>query len=149
MEENIKNPDVTLLQGVYKSVSMGCDSILTVLGKTKKEALRVELTSELDGYQNFANITRNRLSELSSPAKEVGMLEKIPAELSIRMSTLTDDSTSKLAELMINGSTMGVIELQKEINTAEKAGAKQENIQIANDVLTFQQDNINKMKSFL
>ncbi len=149
METNQKNPDVTLLQGVYKAVSMGTDSVLTILGKAKEKDIRRELTAELDGYQNFANLTRGRLSSLSANAEEVGMLTKLPAELSIRMSTLTDDSSSKLAELMINGSTMGVIDLQKEINAAESAGAKHENIQLAQGVLNFQQENIDKMKNFL
>ncbi len=149
MDSKQKDPNVTLLQGVYKAVTMSTDSVLTILGKAKKEDIRMELTEELDGYQNFANMTRERLSALSTPAQEAGILEKIPAELSIRMSTLTDDSSSKLAELMINGSTMGVIELQKEIKTAEKAGAHQENIQLAEGVLNFQQKNIDKMKEFL
>ncbi len=149
METNQKNPDVTLLQSVYKTVTMGTDSVLTILGKAKKEEMRAELTEELDGYQNFANLTRERLSSLSAIAEEAGLLAKIPAELSIRMSTLTDDSSSKLAELMINGSTMGVIELQKEIHTAQKDGADEENLQFATGVLNFQQKNINKMKTFL
>ncbi len=149
MANNQKNPDVALLQEVYKTVSMGTDSVLTILGKARKEDIRSELTEELDGYQNFAGLTRDRLSALSVPAEEVGLLAKIPAELSIRMSTLTDDSSSKLAELMINGSTMGIIELQKEIKNAEKAGASKENIQLATGVLNFQQKNINQMKAYL
>ncbi len=149
MDTKQKSPDATLLQGIYKTVSMGTDSVLTILGKAKAEDIRMELTTELDGYQNFANLTRDRLSSLSCPAEELGMLQKLPAELSIRMSTLTDDSSSKLAELMINGSTMGVIDLQKEIKTAEKAGATHENLQLAEGVINFQQKNIDKMKAFL
>ncbi len=148
-EQKKKNPDVTLLQGIYKTVNMSTDSVLTILGKTKKEELRAELTAELEGYQKFATIVRNKLGEVSVTPEETGILEKLPAELSIRMSTLTDDSAQKLAELMINGSTMGVIELQKELGTAKKAGAAHDNIQLANGVLTFQQENINKMKNFL
>lgn len=144
-----KNPDEGLLQEIYKSVCMGTDSVTTILGRTKDEKLRTELTAQLDGYQNFANITRNKLSDMSVTAKEVGAFAKIPAEVSIMMGTMTDASASKIAEMMINGSTMGVIEMKKRVKQAQTEGASEDNLKIANDVLTFEEDNINKMKSFL
>ncbi len=149
MEQKKNDPNVTLLQSIYKSVSMGADSVLTLLGKAKKEDLRAELTSELTAYQKFGNITRDKLSAYGTPAEEVGVLQKLPAELSIRMSTITDDSSSKLAELAMNGATMGMIELQKEIKAGEKAGAHHDNIRLAEGVFNLQKESLDKMKHFL
>lgn len=151
MEENqiAQNPDVQFLQELYKGVCMGTDSINTILGKAKDKAMREELTAELDGYQDYANKTRNKLSEMSVTAKEVGALAKIPAELSIAMNTLVDDSSSKLAELMIDGSTMGVIQMKKELNRAKEDGVSQDAVKLAEDVVAFQEKNIEKMKTFL
>lgn len=148
-KEKKNNPSEGLLQEIYKSVCMGTDSVTTILGRTKDAALRTELTAQLDGYQNFANITRNKLSALSVTAKEIGALAKIPAELSIMMGTMTDASPSKIAEMMIGGSTMGVIEMKKRIKQAQSNGAEQDAVQIANDVVAFEEENINKMKQFL
>ena len=144
-----KTPDEELLQEVYKSVCMGTDSVTTILGRTKDVGLRQELTAQLDGYQNFANIARNKLSDMRVTAKEVSALAKMPAEVSIMMTTMTDASPSKIAEMMINGSTMGVIEMKKRVKQAQTDGASEDNIKIANDVVTFEENNINKMKSFL
>ena len=108
MAEKQKNtsPDEMFLQDLYKNACMGTDSVTTILGKAKDEKLRCELTAQLDGYQNFANITRNKLTGMSATAKEITAFAKIPAELSIMMNTMVNSSTSKIAEMMINGSTM-------------------------------------------
>lgn len=143
------NPDEEFLQDLYKNACMGTDSVTTVLGKTKDEKLRCELTAQLDGYQNFANTTRNKLSGMSSTAKEISAFAKIPAEISIMMSTMVDNSTSKIAEMMINGSTMGVIDLKKRVKQAEQDGVSEEVVKIANDMMTFEEDNIDKMKNYL
>ncbi len=149
MEKKKQDANVTLLQGVYQAVSMGSDSVLTILGKTQSEQLRTELAAELAGYQKFENIARIKLGAYGAVAEEKGFFEKLPSELSIRMSTLTDDSTSKLAELVMTGSTMGIVELQKQIKAGEKAGAHPDNLELAGGVLTFQQRNIDNMKTFL
>lgn len=151
MEENrnAMSPDAVFLQEVYKGVCMGTDSINTILGKAKDKAMREELTKELDGYQDYANKARNKLSEMSVTAKEVGMLAKLPSEMSIAMNTLVDDSTSKLAELMIDGNTMGVIQMKKDLNRAKSEGVSQDAINLAEDVVAFQEKNIEKMKTFL
>ncbi len=149
MEETKNSADIALLQTLYRGVSMDSDAILTLLGKAKKEDLRQELTEQLDGYQNFANITRDRLSELSVAAKEVGALAKLPSELSLKMATLTDDSPARIAELMIESSTAGIVSLQKQVSEAQQSGVSPDNVELADGVLNFRQKNINKMKAFL
>ncbi len=149
MEQKKNDPNVTLLQSIYKSVSMGEDSVLTILGKAKKEDLRSELTSELTAYQKFGNIIRDKLSAYGAAAEEVGVLQKLPAELSIRMSTLTDDSPARLAELAMNGAAMEMIELQKEIKEGKKSGAHQDNIRLAEGVFNLRKESLDKMRNFL
>ena len=143
------NPDEELLQEMYKNACMGTDSVTTILGKTKDEKLRCERTAQLDGYQNFANVTRNKLSGMSATAKEINAFAKIPAEMSIMMTTMVDSSTPKIAEMMINGSTMGVINLKKRIKQAQTEGVSQDVVKIASDIMAFEEDNINKMKNYL
>ena len=128
---------------------MGTDAVNTILGKARDKAFREELTAELDGYQDFANRARDQLTALSVVAKEVGTLAKLPSEISINMSTLVDDSTSKLAELMIDGNTMGVVQMKKELSRAEEDDISASAISLAEDVVAFQEQNIETMKTFL
>ena len=143
-----QNAEAEFLQVVYKGVCMGTDAVNTILGKARDKAFREELTAELDGYQDFANRARDQLTALSVVAKEVGTLAKLPSEISINMSTLVDDSTSKLAELMIDGNTMGVVQMKKELSRAEEDDISASAISLAEDVVAFQEQNIETMKTF-
>ena len=144
-----QNAEAEFLQVGYKGVCMGTDAVNTILGKARDKAFREELTAELDGYQDFANRARDQLTALSVVAKEVGTLAKLPSEISINMSTLVDDSTSKLAELMIDGNTMGVVQMKKELSRAEEDDISASAISLAEDVVAFQEQNIETMKTFL
>ena len=50
---------------------------------------------------------------------------------------------------MIEGSTEGLIALQKQVNEAQQSGVSPDNVALADGVLNFRQKNINKMKEFL
>ncbi len=149
MENTKKNPDAALLQEIYKSVSMGTDASLTLLGKTDEGSLKRELSAQIESYQGFAKRARAGLAALSVEPKEAGMLEKLPAEMSMMFSTLTDTSAPKIAELMINGAVMGVTEYKKLIRNADEAGASIEHIRLAGDILSFHEEIINKMRIYL
>lgn len=142
-----ENKDEKLLDEIYKSVTMGSDSVTTIISKTNDAALRQTLTAQLDGYQNFVGITRGKLTERRLKVKESGVLAKIPAEMSINMTTMIDNSNTKIAEMMINGSTMGVIEIKRQMRKSK--GAADDCMTLASDYVAFEEDNINKMKAFL
>ena len=139
--------DNALLDEVYKSVTMGSDSVSTLIGKTNDADMRAALTVQLEGYQNFTSTTRTKMNEKNYKIKETGVLAKIPAEVTMNVTTMMDNSNTKIAEMMINGSTMGIIELTRKIRRTPCADA--DSSKIANDVVAFEENNIAKMKTFL
>ena len=145
-KQNI-SPDERLLSEIYKSVSMGSDSVTTIIGKTKDSTLRTALTSQLDGYQRFVNETKAKMNEKNIEVKNPGILSKMPSEISINMTTMIDNSTTKIAEMMINGSTMGVIEIKRTVN--KTTGASEDCLKIADDYINFEESNITNMKNYL
>lgn len=149
MENRNENADVALLQEIYKSVTMGTDSVMTILGKAEDATLRENLSQDLETYEGYGKKAKEKLKAMSVEPKGVTMLQKIPAEMGIAMSTLTDHSNSKMAELMINGAVMGVTEFKEIIRNADDAGASMENIRLAGDVLAFHEEMINKMRRYL
>ena len=144
-----KDTEVAFLQEVYKGVSMGTDAVNTILCKARDKSFREELTAELDGYEDFANQARDQLTALSVAAKEVSTFAKLPSTISINMNTLVDDSTSKLAELMIDGNTMGVVQMKKELSRVGEGEISPEAVKLAEDVVAFQEKNIETMKTYL
>lgn len=138
-----------LMQAVYKNAKMGSEALTTVIGKTKDARLREELTSQLESYYGFESASKGKLMEMSAEAKEPGMFSKLPADLSIRMSTMIDDSNSNIAEILIGGYNMGILDLQKSMNQAKSDGVPEDVMNIANGVVDFEQGSIEKMKSYL
>ncbi len=138
-----------LMQAVYKNAKMGAESVTNIIGKTKDAKLREELTSQLESYYGFETEAKNKLLEMSAEAKEPGIFAKIPADISIKMSTMMDSSNSKIAELMIGGYNMGIVDLQKSLNQAQSEGVPEDVMNIANGVIAFEQGSAEKMKSYL
>lgn len=144
-----QNPAEELMQAVYKNVKMGEEAVTTVIGKTKDAGMRQELTNQLESCYSFETAAKNKLFEMSAEAKKVGMIEKIPADLSIRMSTMMDSSNSKIAEIMIGGYNMGIVDLQKSINQARSEGVSDDVLNIATGLVEFEQGSIENMKQYL
>jgi hypothetical protein len=138
-----------LMQAVYKNAKMGSDAVTSVIEKTKDAELRRELTSQLESYYTFGVSAKNKLLEMNCEAKEPGMFARIPADISIKMSTMMDSSDSKIAEIMIDGYNMGIIDLQKNINAAKDNGVSEDVMNIANGVVAFEQGSIERMKKYL
>ena len=61
--------------------------------------------------------------------------------------TISDKSNSHIAEIMIQGGDMGIIECQKLLNHNTKADETVKSI--LNNFMTMQKNNIEKMKTFL
>ncbi|MBQ3490648.1 MAG: hypothetical protein IJA86_08670 [Clostridia bacterium] len=149
MEKKKENPDILLLQDIYKSISLRSDLLTALLEKTENDDLKELLSAAIDTCEGFAGRANQRLELLSQQAKEPGVFEKMPSEISVKASMLTDRSASKIAELVIEGAVTGVSEYKEKIREADDAGASLDNIRLAGDILSFHEEMINKMRTFL
>ena len=62
------------------------------------------------------------------------------------MKTLTDQSNSKIAELLLQGTNMGIIEGRKLLNNKE---TNQEIHDLLEEFVTMQEDSVEQLKKFL
>lgn len=149
--ENNKNHDAAkeLMRAVYKNAKMGSEAVTTIIGKTKDARLREELTSQLESYYGFETAAKNKLLEMSAEVKEPGVLTKLPADISIRMSTMMDSSNSKIAELMIGGYNMGIVDIRKSMNRAQNEGVSEDVMNIASGIMSFEEGSAERMKKYL
>lgn len=138
---------------IYKNARMGADSILDALKGIKdpyeKEKLRVELTRELEEYDKFATSAEQKLTELNIAAKEEGLLVKAAAKAGVAMNMMKDSSSSHVAEMMIQGLSMGVTDTTKRVRQAEKNGCDPKIVELANNFISFQEKSVDAMKKYL
>ena len=65
----------------------------------------------------------------------------------VQMKTMTDDSTSKLSQLLMQGTNMGIIEGRRLLN--ENVNIAQDVKSILNDFVTMQEDSVETLKKYL
>jgi Tfp pilus assembly major pilin PilA len=141
---------VELLEELYRGVKMGSEALLTMLPKVKNDALRDEMTEELADYEEYASRAAAMLAERGEKAKEENWVTKWMAQMGITMQTLTDTTTSHLAEQLVQGSTMGTTDLLSALHRAEReGGADPEAVTLAREVLSYEERSRDRVKRFL
>lgn len=149
MNNNSRNMDAELLQDIYSNVKMGSDSIINLLSKVKNEEMKTLMTSQLDQYEKYAQDAKQQLSSKGLEAKEPNALSKFGAKIGMEMKSLQDSTTSHMAEMMVQGSTMDVTDLLQKVTVYENCPECKNSIALAKEIVAFEEKNIEKMKQFL
>jgi len=145
MEENKK--EVNVLDELNKGACMGRDAIHFILDKVEDEALKEELNIQYEKYKEISEKIRKLYPEYSEdePHKTTAM-NKVMTWYGIEMKTLTDDSTSKIAELLLQGTNMGIIEGRRLLNHKD---TDEEVHSLVQEYVDMQEDAVEKLKTFL
>ena len=136
-----------LLNHIYQTAEMGRDGIRTVLKYADEPGLVRVLNSQLEEYQRIQNTAGAMLHARGEPPKGIGPMAKLSSEAMTAVKSLTDPSATNIAEMMIQGSTMGV---SKSLRTLRDCDLKDDGVRdLANRLLKTQEANIEEMKRFL
>ena len=143
----IVNGNAELLNFVYQNSEMGVNTIEQLLEIVKDENFRTQLDSQLNEYKEINRAAREKLNENGYDEKGIGTLDKIKTYLMINMQTMSDKSTSHIAEMLIIGSNMGVINAIK--NIRKYHAAEPSILELMERLLKFEERNIQKLKEYL
>ena len=143
----IDENEVNVLDELNKGSCMGMDAIHFILEKVKDEALRTELNRQYEKYKKISDEICELYPEYSDKKPhETNAMNKVMTWYGINMKTLTDDSTSKIAELLVQGTNMGIIEGRKLLNHKET----DPNVtRLTEEYVRVQEEAIEKLKQFL
>ena len=143
MKENIN-----ALDELSKGACMGMDAIHFILDKIEDEEFKESLKVQYDKYQSIEKKIRKvyaNYKQEDSP-KETSMMNKAMTWYGIEMKTLTDTSNSKIAELLMQGTNMGIIEGRKLLNNKN---VDSEIEKLINEYVTMQEDSVENLKKYL
>ena len=138
---------VKLLNEVWSGARCGLTSLRAILDICDDTNLRNELYREETEYQNIVREAENQLAAKSERPDGVPTMTRACTWTGIKMNTLADKSTPHLTGMIIQGNTMGVIEMTKV--RAVLPDADQTAHQLAAQLLTLQQDNIDRLLGIL
>ena len=136
-----------LLNHIYQTAEMGREGIQSVLKYTGEPKLVSALNSQMDEYEQLQNAAGAMLQARGEPPRGLGPMAKVSSEVMSTMKAMTDRSAANIAEMMIQGSTMGVT---KSLRTIRECDLRDEGIRrLADRLLKTEQANIEEMKRFL
>ena len=142
MEENIN-----ALDEIHKGACMGVDAIDYVIDKVEDSGLKKELHRELDDYKKIEKDIEAIYGKYNDgKPHETSLMTKAMTWSSVEMRTLTDTSTSKIAELLLQGVNMGIIEGRKILN---KKKINEEVSQIIEEYVGMQEKSVEILKEYL
>ena len=139
--------EVNVLDELNKGACMGVDAIHFIMGKVKDEGLRKELDRQYEKYKGISEKINELYPEYSDKhPHETSTMNKAMTWYGIEMKTFMDDSTSKLAELLLQGTNMGIIEGRRLLN---HKGTEPEVHALVQEYVAMQEDAVEKLKAFL
>ena len=144
----MENTNLNILDEVNKGATMGMDAISYVSEKVSDSQFKKVLDTEYSKYQHISNRVNEVYSNYSSKEPhETNMMNKMMTWYGIQMNTFKDSTTSKLSELLMQGTNMGIIEGRRLINQNNNIAPDVHTI--LTDFVTMQEDSIETLKKYL
>ena len=143
------NQNLNVLDEINKGATMGMDAISFISQKVEDNQFKNILKTEYNKYKDISvrvNKLYNNFATNKEP-HETNTMNKMMTWYGIQMKTMTDDTTSKLSELLMQGTNMGIIEGRRLLNQNENAATDVKNI--LNDFVVMQEDSVETFKKYL
>ena len=128
---------------------MGSDSVIRLMDKVSSSDFKAALTKQIDGYEKIAERVSRHLCDMGVKPREENVMVRMWSSVGMAMSTLTDSSDSHLAELIAEGSTMGITDGIKLLREYENTGVSEEALGFAREIIKFEEHNLEVAKSFI
>ena len=144
----MENQNLNILDEVNKGATMGMDAISYVSEKVEDNDFKLVLDTEYNKYKDISNRVNNLYDNYSSKEPhETNAMNKMMTWYGIQMKTIVDDSTSKLSELLMQGTNMGIIEGRRLLN--QNQNIEPDVKDILNDFVVMQEDSVETLKKYL
>lgn len=141
------NGNTELLNFIYQNSQMGITTIEQLLDIAKDAGFLKQLHAQLQEYTEINRTVREHLHQNNLTEKDISAFDKFSAYLMINMKTLTDKSASHIAEMMIIGSNMGIIDAIKHLR--QYSNAEPDILRLMEKLLTLEENNVRALKAFL
>jgi len=126
---------------------MGVITTNYILGAVDNRRLRREIKAQRSEYTRINREAKCLLRKNGCKAWGVSPLQKLCALAMIKLKTCWDNSPSHIAEMLILGSNMGIIDANKRLN--QYKGAERDVRCLMHRLLRFEESNIQRLKQFL
>ena len=144
----MQNQNLNILDEVNKGATMGMDALSIIYDKASDNEFKKVLDTEFNKYKKIServNVLYDNYSD--KEPHQTNSMNKMMTWYGIQMRTITDDTTSKLSELLMQGTNMGIIEGRRLINQNPNAESNVKSI--LSDFVSMPEDSVETLKKYL
>lgn len=144
------NENNELLLYVYENCKMGCDTLTTLIRtiQSKDNKIKQLLESELKEFEKYVKESEKLLKKNKVEPKEKSMMASIGSYMGIKIEMIKDNSDAKIADMLVKGMTMGIVDITKKLDNLKEEADK--NVKkLAEKLKDYEQSEIKRLKEFL
>ncbi len=147
----MKPEEIKVFREIQKNAETAIKSIETLSDKAYEDDFALQISRQALKYSDIRNRAMDKLLGAKAEPVHQNYLSDIMLKGSVHMNTFFDTSTSHLAEMMIQGSNRGITEMYKVLNhnAKDKSMSNSYAVELAKELMDFEEKNINIMKKFL
>lgn len=143
----MKHDDAIILKEIQKNTQMGMTAIDTILDKIGDDDFSLQLSKQSLRYSEIHNRALDKILENQGEVYRGNQLTEMMLKGSIHMNTALNISKEHLAEMMIQGSSRGITSMWKTMKHNQLATG--EAMELARELVDFEEKNIERLKEFL
>lgn len=147
VDNKMKSDDVGVLREIQKNTKMAIKAIDALNGKIYDDGLSVQMARESMKYAEIYNKATDRLLSGGASSYRDNGIQDMMLRGAVRTNTMFNTSTSHIAEMLIQGSNRGLTSMWKALNHNERAGNT--SMEIAKELMDFEEKNIERLKQYL
>ncbi|HKM04096.1 MAG TPA: hypothetical protein VJZ04_05820 [Lachnospiraceae bacterium] len=139
--------DIEVYKEIQRNAEMTMKAIDTVQDKVYDDDLALQLSKQNMKYTELRNKSIDKLLTGKADPYHGNAIQDVKLVSGIHMSTMLNTSTSHLAEIMIQENNRGLTHMWKSLN--QHGNSSKEAMEIANELVNFQESNIRSLKRYL
>lgn len=139
--------NTNLINALYQNTDMGISSIKKLYPKIKNESLKNEMKEQLSNYNQQKKKYINLMKTNKIHVEKISPFIKIMTSTGIAMNCAKDSSSEHIAEMLIQGTNMGIIKINQAMNRTSQANSRF--IDEAQMILKKEQRYIDNLKKYL
>lgn len=146
-EKFMENHNSQLLNAIFKNVTMATHAIDSIQDKIEDKKLLKLIEKQNSIYGRITSECKRKASEINEDIDAINPLLKMTSSASINLKTMMNDDTNHIAEMLIQGTTMGITDILKSMGEFKTANKEIRNI--ATDLQHAEEEFIDSLKTFL
>lgn len=137
-----------ILSEIYRNCHLALESISDILPAVEDEELKAEILREHEEYERISGKAACLARDKGLEVKEPGPVKKAMMWGSIKMSTMMDNSRPHIAEMMIQGTVMGITSLKTSLGDLPEDD-DEEITALLKELIELEEDFEKRLKEFL